>query len=118
MALGTNERELSPFEMLTLGPGPSLHLTTQLPSNQDSGLWCNESSAEVVGVEGPKPTSRKRLGKEIGKIGRNIRQRLLCAVFDKEAKQEQDGDDQEEYMETDLQSRHREAGMQQLPQQP
>ena len=59
MDLGPNERELSPFEMLTLGPGPSLHLTTQLPSNQDSGLWCNETSEEVVGVEGPKPTSKK-----------------------------------------------------------
>ena len=73
MDMGPNERELSPFEMLTLGPGPSLHLTTQLPSNLDSGLWCNEKSEEVVGVEGPKPTSRKRLRKEIGEIGRNIR---------------------------------------------
>lgn len=63
----------------------------------------------------PKPFTKKRLGKEIGKIGRNIKQRLLCAVFDKETEHDQVTDEQEETMDTDMHQGHREAGLQQFP---
>ena len=68
-------------------------------------------------MENPKNCSRKRIQKEIGKIGRNIKQRILCAVFDKEI---EEGSDQMVSIEVEssTSSRLQEAGLQQLPQQP
>ena len=71
-------------------------------------------------MENPKNCSRKRIQKEIGKIGRNIKRRILCAVFDKEIAPEEEGLDQMVSIEVEssTSSRLQEAGLQQLPQQP
>lgn len=46
------------------------------------------------GMETSKPCFRKRIRKEIGKFGRNIKWRILCAVFDKEMTHEDEDLDQ------------------------
>ena len=80
---GPNEGKLDPFELLTLGPGPSLSDTNLPPYILTSSLWCNESGENLVG-DTSRPSSRKRLQKEIGKSGRNIKHKLLCGFFVKE----------------------------------
>ena len=97
--IGPNNRYLGTFELLTLGPGLPPPLTVQVPSSQHSVLWCNEVCEGITGLKTPKSSSKKRLWKEIGKIGRNITHRLLCAVFDKD-------DGLEESMDIDMHSRH------------
>ena len=118
--LGPNLRDLGPFEQLTLGPGPLTSHTTPTPTVQTPSLWCNESRPMLDGMETSKPCSRKRIRKEIGKFGRNIKQRILCAVFDKEMTHEEGDSDRMVSFEakSSSSSRLREAGLQQLPQQP
>nr|POE45550.1 hypothetical protein CFP56_39551 [Quercus suber] len=72
------------------------------------------------GMETSKPCFRKRIRKEIGKFGRDIKQRILCAVFDKEMTHKDEDLDQMVSFEAESSSSSRlqEAGLQQLPQQP
>lgn len=116
--IGPNDRDLGPFEQLTLGLGPSTTLTARTPLSQRPALQCDEDCGDITEEVAPKPFTKKRLGKEIGKIGRNIKQRLWCVVSDKETEHDQVIDEQEETMDTDMHQGHREAGLQQLPQQP
>ena len=88
-----NVRDLGPFQQLNLGPGPpTLHISPN-PMAQTSNLFCNEFGTILADVENTKSCSRKRIKNEIRKIGRNIKQKFLCAVFDKEmANGEEDTD--------------------------
>ena len=45
---------------------------------QNSNLWCDESTSNSRG------STRKSLGMEIGRLGRNVRQKLLCSCLDNE----------------------------------
>ena len=45
---------------------------------QNSNLRCDESTSNSRG------STRKRLGMEIGRLGRNIHQKLLCSCLDNE----------------------------------
>ena len=56
--------------------------------------------------------------KEIGKFGRNIKQKLLCGFFDRETSHFQDVSDQGTSFDADRAEGLRETGLQQLPQQP
>ena len=113
-----NVRDLGPFQQLNLGPGPpTLHISPH-PSAQTSNILCNESGIILADAENTKSCSRKRIRNEIGKIGRNIRQKFLCAVFDKERANGEEDTDQLVSFETESNnsSRLREVGLQQLPQ--
>ena len=115
-----NVTDLGPFEQLNLGPGPpTLHISPN-PMAQTSNLLCNEYGTILIDEGNTISCSRKRIRNEIGKIGRNIRQKFLCAVFDKEmANGEEDTDQMVSFAtESNNSSRLREAGLQQLPQQP
>jgi len=107
---GPNERDLGPFELLTLGPGPSLP-NINLPSSiLTLEFWCDESGDTSTG-----DISKKRTKKEIGKFGRNIKQRLLCGLFDWETNQIQDASDQGTSSNVEKIVGLREAGLEQLP---
>ena len=56
--------------------------------------------------------------KEIGKFGRNIKQKLLCGFFDRETSHFQDFSNQGTSFDAERVEGLREAGLQQLPQQP
>ena len=108
---GPNERDLGPFELLTLGPGPSLP-NINLPSSiLTLDFWCNESGDTSTG-DISRLSSKKRIRKEIGKFGRNIKQRLLCGLFDRETNQIQDAFDQGTSNDAEKTARLREAGLQ------
>ena len=53
-------------------------MTYNSDPGQTSNLQCDESTGNSRGL------SRKRLGMEIGRLGRNIRQKLLCRCHDNE----------------------------------
>ena len=116
---GPNEGNLDLFELLTLGPGPSLSDTDLPPSILTSSLWCNESGENLAG-DTSRPSSRKRLQKEIGKSGRNIKHKLLCGFFVKEGIHFQDESGSELRTSFDMERAKglREASLQQLPQEP
>lgn len=73
---GTNERDLGPIKLLTLGPGPSLTNINLPPSILTSDFWCNESG-DTSSRDTSRLSLKKRIKKEIGKFGRNIKQKLL-----------------------------------------
>ena len=80
-SVGPNVRDLFPFELLTLGPGPSLSVINLPSSIPTASVWCSEIGNAPAG-EIPKLSSKKRIIKEIRKFGRNIKQRLLCGLLD------------------------------------
>ena len=109
-SVGPNVRDLGPFELLTLGLGPSLP-TINLPSFiLNASFWCSEIGDTPVG-EIPKLSSKKRIIKEIGKFGRNIKQRLLCGLIDRENNQIQDVSNQETSIDADITAGFQEAGL-------
>ena len=71
--IGPNVEELSPFKLLTLGPGPSTQLQELLSPTQSTTLWCEENWKVPTDPVTTKGNSRKRLRREFGKLGRNIR---------------------------------------------
>ena len=76
-----NVRDLFPFELLTLGPGPSLPIINPPSSIPTASFWCSDIE-DTPAREIPKLSSKKRIIKEIRKFGRNIKQRLLCGLLD------------------------------------
>lgn len=76
-----NMKDLSPFKLLTLGPGQPSSTTAPSPDLNNS-LSCNEDF-DPTDEEVARESSRKIIKKEIEKFGRNIKQRLQCDVFDK-----------------------------------
>ena len=71
--LESNVGELSPFELLTLGPGLSIHPQNLSPNPQTTTLWCEEHWITTSKVNIIKGSLRKRIRKEFGKQGRNIK---------------------------------------------
>lgn len=102
-------KDLSPFELLTLGLGPRSSVTAAPSPTLNIALSCSEdfdpADEEVV-----RESSRKRIKKEIENFGRNIKQILLYGVFDKEASTFSFNDQFDAGL--------WEAGQQQLPQEP
>ena len=86
---GASERNLDPFELLTLELGPSLFDINLPPSILTSNFWCNEGGDTLAG-DTSRLSSRKRIKKEIGKFGRNIKQKLLCGFFERKGNHLQD----------------------------
>ena len=117
--------ELGPFELLNLGPGP-LSITNSLPSSsQNTFLSCGEAWDSTTEIDTIRISSRKRIRKEIGKFGRNMKQRLCCALFDEEVLRVQAVATPEISLENCTPGFHAklvsglwEAGLQQLPKQP
>ncbi|KAF3968807.1 hypothetical protein CMV_007348 [Castanea mollissima] len=111
-----------------LAVSPTLSIThldpLPLTSSQSYDVWGITSELRVNGI-----ASKKRFRKEIGRLRRNIRQRLFCGFFLKEEDGNDHGDDevcevQRRGSETDLSptrenpNGQNEVGPQQLPQQP
>nr|POF06586.1 hypothetical protein CFP56_17320 [Quercus suber] len=108
--------------------------STQLDPYPLSSVQRNELRDLSVPAPSHLIGGRKRFRKEIGKVNQNIRQRLFCGFlsrgFDGERKEINDGNDGTEYEQnlvvgermeessTRSMYGHREAGLQQLPQQP
>lgn len=67
-----NVRDLFPFELLTLGPGPSLPIINPPSSIPTASFWCSDIG-DTPAREIPKLSSKKRIIKEIRKFGRNIK---------------------------------------------
>ena len=117
--------ELRPFELLNLGPGPP-SITSSMPSSsQNTYLSCNEVWDSTTGIDTIRISSRKRIRKEIGRFGRNIKQKLCCAMFDEEVLQVQilitpeiSTENCTPIFHAESVSGLREAGLQQLPNQP
>lgn len=107
--LNPNMKDLSPFELLTLGLGPPSSVTAAPSPTLNIALSCSEDF-DPVDEEVVRESSRKRIKKEIENFGRNIKQRLLCAMFDKEASTFSFNDQFDAGL--------WEAGQQQLPQEP
>lgn len=81
--LDHNVKDLSPFELLTLGPRPSSPVISAPSPTLSTSLSCSED-LNPTDEEAAKESSRKRIKKEIERFGRNIKQRLCCAIFEKE----------------------------------
>ncbi|KAL0000864.1 hypothetical protein SO802_014645 [Lithocarpus litseifolius] len=79
ISLDTGLREINISKLYALGPGPPSPTSAQ--SDPISCLHCNEWLENTSGIYG---ASRKRFRVEFGKLGRNIRQRLLHGYFSKE----------------------------------
>lgn len=81
--LGGGVQDLRPLQLLTLGLGPPL-LTSPITSPSRS---INLNSFDNTNLRVENVTyldcSRKRLRFEIGKFGRNIKQRLCCGHFER-----------------------------------
>ena len=120
---------------LTLGPGPPGSPSPITPHSQDNNP--NSSSNTNSDVEAISCTecSRKRIRLDIGRLGRNIRQRLCCGQFQKGSYQDEEDNIQTIqantlevqnvqasssgfFMETESEDRLQEVGLQQLPRQP
>ena len=117
--------ELSLFELLNLEPGPPSIISSMLSSSQNTYLSCNEVWDSTTGIDTIRISSRKRIRKEIGRFGRNIKQKLCCATFEEDFLQVQTLINPEISIENctpifhaESVSRLREAGLQQLPNQP
>lgn len=111
--------ELSPFKLLNLGPGPP-SITNSMPSSSQNTEWDSTTEIDTIRI-----SSRKRTRKEIGRFGRNIKQKLCYAMFDEEVLQVQTLINPEISTENctpvfhaESISRLREASLQQLPNQP
>ena len=113
--IGPNVEELSPFELLTLGPGPSTQLQELLTPPQSTTLWCEENWNVPTGPVTTKDNSRKRLRREFGKLRRNIRQKLFCRGFERTANQVEENSVQVDGMEVETNSGRWVAGPQQPP---
>ncbi|KAF3960877.1 hypothetical protein CMV_014442 [Castanea mollissima] len=98
-----------------------------LNSNQRDVVW--NASAESM-VEGS--TSKKRIRREFGRLGRNIKQRIFCGFFQREEGRDDQGVEHNREVQREDQgdvergnpsiqynpNGQREAGLQQLPQSP
>lgn len=79
--------DLSPFELLNLGPGPPSFASSVRSSPQHTYLSCSEAWNSTTKIDTIIVSTRKRFRKEVGRFGRNIKQRLCCALFDEEVLQ-------------------------------
>lgn len=85
--LGGRVGDLRTFELLTLGPCPPLLTSPITPPSQSSNLnSSNNASPKMENVTSIE-CARKRVRIEIGKFGRNIRQRLCCGHFERDSTQ-------------------------------
>ena len=119
---------------LTLGSGPLSSPSLITPHSQDnnpnSSLNTNSNVETISCIE----CSWKRIRFDIGRLGRNIRQRLCCGHFQKGSYQDKEDNIQTVqantsevqnvqasssrfFMGTEFEDRLQEAGLQQLPQQ-
>lgn len=76
--------DLRPFELLTLRPRPPFSTTAASSPGLNISL-SNSEDFDPTDEEVAKESLRKRIRKEIEKFGRNIKQKFLCVIFDKEA---------------------------------
>lgn len=78
VSLDTSLNIMSASKSHGLGPGPPSHVSI----NSDSGFLSSMHRNEVL----PKTNrvARKRFGPNLGRLGRNIRQKLLCGFLQKE----------------------------------
>ena len=76
-------KDLSPFELLTLGPRPPSPVISAPSPTLSTSLSCSED-LNPTDEEAIRESSRKRIRKEIERFGRNIKQRLCCAIFEEE----------------------------------
>ena len=65
-------------EIENLGPGPPSPVSIASDPGQSSILHCEEW------LEGSQVPPKKRFRSEFGRLGRNIRQKLLCGFFTRE----------------------------------
>lgn len=59
-------------------------MTSLIDNNQPAGLGCDENWDTTVAFEVQQSSSKKRIRKKIDRIGKNIKQRMMFALFDKE----------------------------------
>ena len=120
---------------LTLGPGPPSSPSPITPYSQDNNLNSSTNTNSDEEIISCTKCSRKRIRLDIGRLGRNIRQRLCCGHFQRSSYQDEEDNIQTvqastskvqnvqastsgNFMETESKDRLREAGLHQLPQQP
>nr|POF20332.1 hypothetical protein CFP56_54090 [Quercus suber] len=78
MSLDTGLNSFFGSEAYGLGPGPPSPASINSDPGYLSSLHCNDVLPETNGA------ARKRFGPDLGRLGRNIRQRLLCGFLPKE----------------------------------
>ena len=78
VSLDTSLNSLVDSEAHGLGPGPPSPASINFDPGYLSNLHCNDVLPETNGV------ARKRFGLDLGRLGRKIRQRLLCGFLQKE----------------------------------
>lgn len=74
VSLGTGLDNITNLGPNALGPIQAPHSPT--PAISDLGILSSLNCGE--GLEGNWGTSKKRIGSEMGRLGRNLRQKLLC----------------------------------------
>ena len=78
MSLDTGLNNILPFESVDFGPGHPYSPSIASDPDTSTNLLCEEW------LDGNQAPSKKRVRSELGRIGRNIRQKLLCGFFSKE----------------------------------
>ena len=81
ISLDTGPSEINTSKLYALGPSPPSPTSAQSGPCPISCLHCNEW---LEGTSGTYGASRNRFRVEFGKLGRNIRQRLLHGYFSKD----------------------------------
>ena len=77
--------DLSPFELLTLGPGTPLPNTPKPTTSANITLDQMVHPISIHKEDILSENSRKQLRKEIERFGRNIRQMICYRFFDKDS---------------------------------
>ena len=78
VSLDTSLNSLVDSKAHGLGPGPASPTSINFDPSYLSNLHCNDVLPET------NDAARKRFGPDLGRLGRNIRQRLLCGFLQKE----------------------------------
>ena len=78
VSLDTGLSNIHNTEISNLGPGPPFPASVVSDSGQHINLQCG---TDLVSSHMP---TKKRFRKDFGRLGRNIRQKLLCGFFSKE----------------------------------
>ena len=78
MSLDTGLNNILPFESVDFGPGHPYSPSIASDPDTSTNLLCEEW------LDGNQAPPKKRVRSELGRIGRNIRQKLLCGFFSKE----------------------------------
>ena len=78
VSLDTGLSNILNTELINLGPGPPSSASVALDPCQSLNLQSEEC------LESRQLPTKKRFRVECGRLGRNIRQRLLCGFFSKE----------------------------------